>query len=414
MAGDLTAENFRAGYKHLNGVNPIDATRADIIRSLLTVGYLSRRDAANTVGRWRELMMVAMGMGYLDSHLRTTSYFNNLEASEKVGVSFLFGEAFTHWFAQSKMSIPYLQHVQGLKSCRWGTPTSPAIPKKGASTPNLKSRPDFIGVLGTQYHVFESKGRQRRPGQAAIADALGQASALVKVKGKMPKTRSASFFMLKPKGVEGYVSDPPGDRRGLTLSFDTLELLRKSYAVFLRGEMRDLPEVGQDYVGRQIADEVFFGIDKNVYRLVTAEVPASEGERNTRSKEIFAVIESRREAYLQRRDERISPGIDGTILLERNEPPRRRTKITPKLPDDLPQMRSEGKSLGDKLDDVRVQSTIAGDGRVWSVPSVFEAGRRYRAIPERRKALPFPTLALPAPETYFGVVLSRRRGKVPK
>jgi hypothetical protein len=41
-----------------------------------------------------------MATGYLDGKLGTTRYFRNLEQSEKVGVSFLLGEAFTHWYAQ--------------------------------------------------------------------------------------------------------------------------------------------------------------------------------------------------------------------------------------------------------------------------------------------------------------------------
>ncbi|TIV42537.1 MAG: hypothetical protein E5V96_22850, partial [Mesorhizobium sp.] len=53
-------------FKKLNGTVALTATRADIIRSLLTVGYPSRRAAVRVVGRWRERMLVAMATGNLD------------------------------------------------------------------------------------------------------------------------------------------------------------------------------------------------------------------------------------------------------------------------------------------------------------------------------------------------------------
>ena len=61
-------------------------------------------------------MLVAMATGYLDRSLKNTQYFRNLEQTEKVGVSFLLGEAFTHWYAQARMGIEFLLHVAPLAS----------------------------------------------------------------------------------------------------------------------------------------------------------------------------------------------------------------------------------------------------------------------------------------------------------
>jgi hypothetical protein len=117
MAGLVEVEKFLGRFSALNGVSSLNATRPDIIRSLLTVGYPSRRAAVRVVGLWRERMLVAMATGYLDRSLNTTSYFRSLEQTEKVGVSFLLGEAFTHWYAQDRMKIEYLVHVAGLATC---------------------------------------------------------------------------------------------------------------------------------------------------------------------------------------------------------------------------------------------------------------------------------------------------------
>jgi hypothetical protein len=211
MAGLVESANFSGRFGALNGFSSLTATRADIIRSLLAVGYPSRRAAVKVVGPWRERMLVAMATGYLDPSLNTTAYFRNLEQTEKVGVSFLLGEAFTHWYAQDRMNIEYLVHFAGLATCTWVSPSSPMPPKAGATAPPPKARPDFIGIRLRERHVFESKGRIRRPSQSTISKALGQVSALRSINSKPPDTRCASFFMLKAAGAEGKVLDPPGD-----------------------------------------------------------------------------------------------------------------------------------------------------------------------------------------------------------
>jgi hypothetical protein len=53
MAGNVTSVNFSGRFKKLNGIAALTATRADIIRSLLTEGYPSRRAAVRVVGRGR-------------------------------------------------------------------------------------------------------------------------------------------------------------------------------------------------------------------------------------------------------------------------------------------------------------------------------------------------------------------------
>jgi hypothetical protein len=203
MAVQVYSKNFSGPFSLLNGSALLTATRSDIIRSLLTVGYPSRRAALTKVGAWRERMLVAMATGYLSRSLRTTRYFQNLEQTEKVGVSFLLGEAFTHRYAQNQMSIPILVHVAGLSTCKWVTPSAWIPPKPGASAPSPKSRPDFIGISRHDQHVFESKGRTRRPSKAVVGKALGQVSAIHSINGKRPKTRCASFFMLRESGAEG-------------------------------------------------------------------------------------------------------------------------------------------------------------------------------------------------------------------
>ncbi|WP_244441940.1 hypothetical protein [Bradyrhizobium diazoefficiens] len=301
----------------MNGVLPLDATRADIIRSLLTVGYPSRKEAVKVVGRWRERMLVAMATGYLDRSLRTTRYFRSLEQTEKVGVSFLLGEAFTHWYAQRHMDVEYLVHVTGVRDCKWVTPAKSMAVKSGASPPPLKSRPDFIGIRRTERHVFESKGRQRKPSGSAEAKALGQVSALSSINGKKPTTRCATFFMLKAAGAEGKVIDPPEEQAQIGVVFDERDAMAKAYSFFLDNPTVSLADqIGPGYVGREIETDVFFGIDKKVLAAIS-ERPASARARRVRVQEIFSILAGQEQVHEARRSDNESPGPDGTLLVDR-------------------------------------------------------------------------------------------------
>jgi hypothetical protein len=269
-----------------------------------------------------------MAYGYLDRALRTTAYFRNLEQTEKVGVSFLLGQAFTHWFAQDRMDIEFLVHVAGLKSTAWGTSSAAVPPKTGASPPSPKSRPDFIGVKKAEMHVFESKGRIRRPARSAVGKALGQVSALRSINGTQPATRCATFFMLKSSGAEGRVIDPVGDAAGIEVRFDEWEMVAQAYAFFLDGENVDLADAaGEGYVGREIDDGVYFAIDKKVLSAAGGQDSASASERQQRLDEIFGILAHRATFYRERRTEEVSPGLDGMLLIDRRQGgirPRRR------------------------------------------------------------------------------------------
>ncbi len=316
MAGWVLSQGFSGAFHSLNGRASLSATRPDIIRSLLTVGYPGRRAAIHTVGRWRERLLVALATGYLDQNLATTRYFRNLEQSEKSGASFLLGEAFTHWYAQEKLRIKYLVHAKGMTSCTWTKGHTPA-PKSGAWAPAEKSRPDFIGVRRGQYHVFESKGRVRKPSAATVGKALGQVSKLISVNGLTPTTRCACFFMLKESGVEGHVVDPPTDPEGLALTFDEWDALTAAYSFFLDVGIRDLSdEVGEGFDGREIEEGVYFALDRKVLAALRQR-PTEVTLRQKRVTEVFDVVEGNAQAYQGRRTNDASPGPDGTLLIDR-------------------------------------------------------------------------------------------------
>lgn len=129
--------------------------------------------------------------------------------------------------------------------------------------------------------------------------------------------------MLKASGTVGKVVDPLGEGKSIAVKFDDQEALAKAYSFFLDQPTVDLSDrIGAGYVGREIEEGVFFGIDKEILSAVS-ERSATEQERHQRVDEIFAMLADRSEFYSGRRDSEASPGSDGTLLVDRRSPARR-------------------------------------------------------------------------------------------
>lgn len=336
MAGNVESLGFSPPYHALNGTRAINATKLDIIRSMLCVGYPSRNAAIRHVGIWRARMLTALVTGYLDDTLATTQYFDNLEQSEKAGASFLLGEAFTHWYAESRMNVRILVHVRGLPGCVWngtGAPFalkyawnghvgrypedySPHFPRQ---LPPEGSRPDFIGFAGGERHVFESKGRLRKPSAETIDKALGQVSKLHSIRGVPPDTRCACFFMFRKSGVEGMVIDPPAAWEGLDLQFDELAAAEKAYAFFLESETRNLDdEVGKGFVGQRLDNGFYFAIDRRIVDILR-DPPKDAEARQTRFAELLDILETEQPFLEGRREDGVvASGLNGTLLMDRS------------------------------------------------------------------------------------------------
>ena len=314
----ILSNGFPPSLKHLNALSSLDARHIDIQRSLITVGYQSRDAALKTVGPWRAVLLLSMAEGYLSKSMRATPYFQNLEQSEKVGVSFLLGQAFTHWYAQSRMGLQYLLHVESLKSHGWTPTVATSRRKKGAAKPANKSRPDFVGFAPGEYHIFESKGRQRNPDAKARAKALGQVSKIEKINGSAAVTRCATFFMMKSAGVEGIVDDPQGDDDAYDLTFDVDEAAMKAYAFFLSGQDIITPlhtPAGEGFVGAEIQPNVFLGADRSVVKILE-EPSAPAAEESEKADRVQQILESRRADYEERNIRNVSVGTDGIILID--------------------------------------------------------------------------------------------------
>src|SRR5579859_2181907 len=311
----IEGSGFPASYRRLHRARPFSVawTRADIARSLLTVGYGSRNAAIANVGRWRAHLLLNMVRGYLDPALVPTPYFWNLEQSERVVVSFLFGQAFTHRFAQHQMGIPHLLHAQGL----WTRAGRSARPKTGASPSRPRSRPDFIGFEGAEVHVLESQGRSGRKQTAKEeADALGQVSVVGRVGRIAPTTRVACFSCFGLGGSRVFAIDPPADSIDLlNLSYDEWFILRRAHQFFLEDHKEEFElwtEERVRFIGAPLGQFVY-AIDKEVLGFLLSG--DAQGERATVS--LQKVLAEKQELYDRLNTETRSVGPDGVMVIDR-------------------------------------------------------------------------------------------------
>jgi hypothetical protein len=115
------------------------------------------------------------------------------------------------------------------------------------------------------------------------------------------------------------VFGPAEDGDGIGVVFDDLDALVKAYSFFLDGPTVSLfDQIGDGYVGREIENGIFFGIDKRVLE-ATRERPSTASARQSRVAEIFEILGDQAQAYESRRDSTASPGRDGTLLVDRRE-----------------------------------------------------------------------------------------------
>lgn len=259
----LKFEQFSSvDYPGLNGAKTLTATKLQVERSLLMVGYPSARAAIAMVGPWRATLLSALVEGYLTSQLRPSPYFLALEPSERISTTFLLAQAFTHWMADAHMSVPILLHVTGTTPS-WSLSSLPLTGKPGAGTIKNKSRPDFIGIAPSGYHVFESKGRSLPTASTSLSStlasgcmavALAQVSRIATISGMPPKTRTAAVWVLRSSGLRGYITDPPAARSSYDLKFDLSLALVKYYRIVL--------DAAASFVGREGAQFVRFALSE--------------------------------------------------------------------------------------------------------------------------------------------------------
>lgn len=313
----LEVKGFAGALAPLNRLTSMSVSKADVTRAMLSVGYRSQRAAIRTVGLWRARMLEAMVRGYVADDISTTEYFRGLESSEKGAVSFLLAQAFTSLFAQLHMGLTFVVHVRGTRGFRCRPHTGGHSKKLGAETPSSGSRPDFIGFRFGEHHVFETKGRLRKPTKAARKKALGQASTIATINGVPPISRVACHFAFRASDIAGVIDDPEASSEAEDLLVDDLNSAQAAYAFFLESEVQSrLVPIDDQFVGVEIDDNLTYGIERKLLELLGN---VSE-PRESRVSRILSHLEERRQTYLSRREGVEAAGSDGTLVRDLRPP----------------------------------------------------------------------------------------------
>ena len=221
-------------------------------------------------------MLSSMVRGSLnDPDLGTTTYFQNLDPSERRVMSFLLAQAFTCWFAQRHLGAYVLVHVRGANGHWTASPLT--LKPKGGGDAKANSEPDFIAIGPNEFHVFESKGRSLPAGSqtnpknlytACRKDALAQASRINSVLGKPPKTSNVAVWVFMEDGPRGYVEDPSPPTEALDLKFDLPLAFRQAYRIFTEATDKPTIPLMPGFEGFRIAPDRVIGIDSSLWRLL--------------------------------------------------------------------------------------------------------------------------------------------------
>ncbi|HEU5068229.1 MAG TPA: hypothetical protein VFT61_08595 [Sphingomicrobium sp.] len=328
--GRLTFSGFSTtDYPGLNGVRPLSVTKLEIERSILMVGYPTARDSRAIGGPWRARLLSALVEGYLTPTLATTRYFRALEPSERVSMTFLLAQAFTHWVADTHMQVPILIHVSGTSNYSVAATTSPGKP--GAGTQKNKSRPDFFGIAAGEFHVFESKGRSLPAGpsgrsasvaNALLPSALAQVSRVATVNGMVPKTRTAAAWIFRQSGSHGFVQDPPSTAIAYDVTFDVTEALLRYYRLILDASVDEMGVRGKLLIRVPLDEQRTLFVDRKLRELLHQ---LEQGDLS--AQQFLEVLAGRRENLermrrLVRRSSLITMGLDGVgLMVTEREPP---------------------------------------------------------------------------------------------
>ena len=127
-------------------------------------------------------------------------------------------------------------HVAGLKTTSWGISSAVGPSEDWGFTPVAEEPTRLIGVRKAERHVFESKGRIRRPAQSAISK--GARASFGASFGQRHAARDPLRDVLHAEGGgrrrEGHRSRRRRD--GVEVTFDEWEAVTKAYSFFLDGE----------------------------------------------------------------------------------------------------------------------------------------------------------------------------------
>lgn len=216
-------KNFKGPYAKLNGTRELRIPRRAILRAALTLGFQHNRDVISMSGaEWYQRIgrfLSAIGsLEQVHGSWVAREEFLNLDGSDKGAQSYSIGMIFAKLVAESCLDVPWLAHVDDMKS-------------KGLLTISEKSkeRGDMVGRDSSlQWHVVEAKGRSSSFPEKLVQKAKDQAAAVTSVHETTPATNSACISSLWTDPIEILLDDPES-KDGISWKMDEKDFWHNYY-----------------------------------------------------------------------------------------------------------------------------------------------------------------------------------------
>lgn len=180
MELSVTSFDFPGGVP--NGETMLSFTKAELCWAALMVGKPNKAAATahGTYSKYESLFRWNMVLSALDfvstpDKAVNSVLFDALDPTEKGGINFYLGMIFLKLCAQKLLDIPWLIHLNWMKS------------NHALTLLYGKSSPDLLGydVAQARWAVFEAKGRNAGYSAAILGKAKNQADRVIKVDGSL-------------------------------------------------------------------------------------------------------------------------------------------------------------------------------------------------------------------------------------
>lgn len=312
---DLQISNYPLPFNHLNGQTTQDIKPLDLARAILTVGQGSWTDVFNSgVFRMAELICMALAFSKIENgNLVLQDRFYNLNQSEKVTISYYFGQGFTKLYAEKHFKIKWLFHVDDYWSLininSTGIAPSKIIVGKSKK---MAKRPDLIGIKQANVsHIFEAKGNSSGYDLGVMQHAINQVSQVRTYNGVAPQTLAACYFNLSCVPIRGIIIDPENYENGIDIYFNEESAVSQYYSFFIENKQffNSNFEYGKyEFLTTPVGvPNIYFGFDKRLLSMKPSEL-LSNGLYN----EDF-IFQTKNNSELKE----VSLGLDGLILINR-------------------------------------------------------------------------------------------------
>lgn len=222
---------FRAcGFgEHVPHSGSITLTESGLAHALFTTGRAPVDQWSHGASSlWEFVHRASIVQAYLRSYngaLTRSSLALNLDRSEKVGLSYLLGQAMAGVFCNQILAVPHTMHVD-----RYGR-------RNGIAYWPTQQRPDLFGRshLVNGWVVVEAKGRSNAADRAVIENARQQKRAIRTINGQPPAIPMACVASFPPKsaGLRIDAFDPDDElEEAVDIEVDLDRYLLAYYAPF--------------------------------------------------------------------------------------------------------------------------------------------------------------------------------------